>query len=347
MASVFGIDLIRSTTELFRNARLRKKASPWDGEQTGQGRFVRSGPNDDVGRLVEDEIIPRLPMVHQDDPRMSQFPVDPPAHMVTPVMHAQDGGEGFRETAGTQSNDNARTGAKNRGFATMAPLFDEAAIREFADQVLAHEVNTLADIIIDHLDHQIAPETLFIQLIAPTARELGEKWNRDECDFVDVTMGLWRLQLLLRTIAVWAPPASGWSLKSHRALFTTMPRDQHSLGTLMISECFQRAGWEVETLIEPEQSDILLALGSSSFDVVGLTVTTDFYIADVPKLLTAMRSVSCNPKLAIMIGGPALGYDPEHARKLGADGTAADAADALALADELVSAGVERAALSN
>lgn len=346
MASVFGIDLIRSTTGLFRNARLRKKASPWDGEQTGHGRFARQSSSDDVGRLVEDEIIPRLLQVHQDDPRMTQFPIDPPAHMVTPAMRASIGDEAFRDTSGTQSNDNQRQGAGNRGFASMAPLFDEAAIREFADQVLAHEVNALADIIIGHLDREVAPETLFIQLIAPTARELGEKWNRDECDFVDVTMGLWRLQLLLRTIAVWAPPPDGWALKTHRALFTTMPRDQHSLGTLMIGECFQRAGWDVETLIEPEQSEILLALGSSSFDVVGLTVTTDFYIADVPKLLTAMRSVSCNPKLAIMIGGPALGYDPELARKLGADGTAADAAAALALADELVSAGVERTALS-
>lgn len=342
----FGIDLIRSTTELFRNARLRKKTSPWDGEQTGQSRVVRHMPNDDVGRLVEHEIIPRLLMVHQDDPRMAHFPADSVADMVTPAMHAQDGGDGFRDTSGTQSNDNQRPGAGSRGFASMAPLFDEAAIRAFADEVLAHEVNTLADIIIGHLDREVAPETLFIQLIAPTARELGEKWNRDECDFVDVTMGLWRLQLLLRTIAVWAPPPDGWALRTHRALFTTMPRDQHSLGTLMIGECFQRAGWDVETLIEPEQSEILLALGSSSFDVVGLTVTTDFYIAQVPKLLTAMRSVSCNPKLAIMIGGPAIGYDPELARKLGADGTAADAADALALADELVSAGVERTALS-
>ncbi len=356
MASVFGIDLIRSTTELFRkirsttelfrNARLRKKTSPWDGEQTGQSRVVRHMPNDDVGRLVEHEIIPRLLMVHQDDPRMAHFPADSVADMVTPAMHAQDGGDGFRDTSGTQSNDNQRPGAGSRGFASMAPLFDEAAIRAFADEVLAHEVNTLADIIIGHLDREVAPETLFIQLIAPTARELGEKWNRDECDFVDVTMGLWRLQLLLRTIAVWAPPPDGWALRTHRALFTTMPRDQHSLGTLMIGECFQRAGWDVETLIEPEQSEILLALGSSSFDVVGLTVTTDFYIAQVPKLLTAMRSVSCNPKLAIMIGGPAIGYDPELARKLGADGTAADAAAALALADELVSAGVERTALS-
>jgi len=346
MASVFGIDLIRSTTELFRNARLRKKTSPWDGEQTGQTRFVRAAPNDDVGRLVEDEIIPRLLMVHQDDPRMAQFPADSPSHMVTPAMRGDDGGDLFRDTTGTQSNDNQRQGAGNRGFATMAPLFDEAAIREFADQVLAHEVNALADIIISHLDHQVAPETLFIQLIAPTARELGEKWTRDECDFVDVTKGLWRLQLLLRTIAVWAPPTTGWTLKSHRALFTTMPRDQHSLGTLMISECFQRSGWDVETLIEPERSDILQAVGSSSFDVVGLTVTTDFYIAEVPKLLTAMRSVSSNPKLKIMIGGPAIGHDAELARKLGADGSAADATSALALADEMVSAGVERTALS-
>ena len=353
MASVFGIDLFRSTTGLFRNARSRKKESPWDGEQAGSNRFARQGLSEDVGRLVEDEIIPRLLMVHQDDPRMMQFPADSSPHLVsstvTPASKAAV--EDFRDTSGTQSNDN--TDNVNAGDAapmrkdTPTPMFDEAAIAAFANQVLAHEVNELADIIIHHLDSDVAPETLFIELIAPTARELGEKWTRDECDFVDVTMGLWRLQLLLRTIAVWAPPTPGWHLRTNRALFTTMPNDQHSLGTLMISECFQRAGWDVEALVEPDQSEILRALSTSSFDVVGLTVTTDFSIAAVPKLLTAMRSVSCNPNLAIMIGGPAIGHDPERACALGADGTAPDATAALALADELVSAGVERIALSN
>ncbi|WP_017672664.1 cobalamin B12-binding domain-containing protein [Blastomonas sp. AAP53] len=354
MASVFGIDLFRSTSGLFRNARLRKKASSWDGEQTGSSRFARHGLSDDVGRLVEDEIIPRLLMVHQDDPRMQHFPADQSPHLVSstlapePVSQEPVADKDFRDTSGTQSNDNTNAGdAAPMRKDTPTPMFDEPSIAAFANQVLAHEVNELADIIIDHLDSDVAPETLFIELIAPTARELGEKWTRDECDFVDVTMGLWRLQLLLRTIAVWAPPTPGWHLRSNRALFTTMPNDQHSLGTLMISECFQRAGWDVEALVEPDQSEILRALSSSSFDVVGLTVTTDFSIAAVPKLLTAMRSVSCNPNLAIMIGGPAIGHDPERARALGADGTAPDAAAALALADELVSAGVERTALSN
>ncbi len=356
MASVFGIDLIKSTTGLFRNARLRKKASPWDGEQTGYGRPARHRPSDDVGRLVEDEIIPRLLMVHQDDPRMSHFPADFPDTMQAGTESHRAGNlvdNAFRDTSGTQSNDNVRDARAADALLAGIPasgalktVFDEAVVRQFAAQVLVDEVEALSDTVAVYLNRSIAPETLFVQLIAPAARELGDKWDRDECDFVDVTMGLWRLQSLLRSVALSAPPAPGWNLRSNKALFTAMPGDQHSLGTLIISECFQRAGWDVETLIEAEQSEIFQALSAKSFDLVGLTVTTDLSIAAVPNLLSAMRSVSCNPNLAIMIGGPALGYDPRRARELGADGTAADAAEALTLADELVHAGVERTALS-
>lgn len=351
MASVFGIDLIKSTTGLFRNARLRKKASPWDGEQTGYGRSASRRASDDVGRLVEDEIIPRLLMVHQDDPRMSHFSADMPETMTPGAMSGHGMGpdnNGFRDTTGTQSNDNVLDAAKMAvpDADPVQPAFDHAVIRHFAAQVLVHEVDVLADMVSVYMDEGIAPETLFIQLIAPVARELGEQWTRDECDFVDVTMGLWRLQSLLRTVALWAPPAPGWNLRANKALFTVMPGDSHSLGTLIISECFQRAGWDVETLIQPDQSDIMDALTTTSFDVVGLTVTTDFSIAAVPSLLTAMRSVSCNPNMAIMIGGPALGYDPALAHQLGADGTASDAAAALKLAEELVCAGVEPVALA-
>lgn len=334
MASVFGIDLIKSTTGLFRNARMRKRSSRWGGEQAGYSRSARQAASDDVGRLVEDEIIPRLLMVHQDDPRMTKFPADTPSTMRSDTVATH-------EDAPERESEVVSASPQSK-----APVFDSAAINEFSAQVLANDVDVLTDMVIAYLDSGIPPETLFIELIAPCARDLGNRWSRDECDFVDVTMGLWRLQSLLRSVATWAPPSPGWNLRTNKALFTAMPQDQHSLGTLIVSECFQRAGWEVETLIEPQQSDIFQALSTTSFDVVGLTVTTDFYIAGVPKLLSAMRSVSCNPNMAIMIGGPALGYDPVLARELGADGTAPDAVAALRLADELVFAGVERAALS-
>jgi hypothetical protein len=43
---------------------------------------------------------------------------------------------------------------------------------------------------------------VFIDLLAPSARRLGQHWEDDDCDFVDVTMGLWRLQEVMREVTM-------------------------------------------------------------------------------------------------------------------------------------------------
>ena len=327
MAAVFGIDFFKSTTGLLKGARKLKKVSPWGGAEADNSGLANEGRDANVSRLVEDEIIPRLLMVHQDDLRVS--------HFESPRLID------FRDTSDSQSNDNDIYSLDATPIGRRPRvMFDAATIERFAKDVLKHEVDELADQVTHHLDQGVSPETLFVDLIAPAARKMGTMWDDDLCDFVDVTMGLWRLQQLLRTIAAWGQPAPGWHNHGRKILLSTLPGDQHSLGTLIISEIFQRDGWDVETMIEPQQSDIFRSVSENAFDVIGLTVTTDFHIGTLPKLLTAIRNVSCNPKIAIMIGGPALGYDPARAIALGADGTALDAAAALTLADKLVSAGV-------
>ena len=39
-------------------------------------------------------------------------------------------------------------------------------------------------------------ESIYLDLLAPAARYLGEMWEEDLCDFTDVTIGLGRLQVL-------------------------------------------------------------------------------------------------------------------------------------------------------
>ena len=41
----------------------------------------------------------------------------------------------------------------------------------------------------------LASEAIFLHLLAPTARYLGELWDDDLCDFTQVTIGLVRMQL--------------------------------------------------------------------------------------------------------------------------------------------------------
>ena len=44
-------------------------------------------------------------------------------------------------------------------------------------------------------------ELLFLRLLAPAARRLGELWEGDLCTFTDVTIGLSHLQQVLRELS--------------------------------------------------------------------------------------------------------------------------------------------------
>ena len=181
-------------------------------------------------------------------------------------------------------------------------------------------------------------ETICLDLLAPAARMLGEMWERDECDFIDVTMGLWRLQEVMREIAA-RSPADLSALKVPRsALFAPMPGDQHNFGTLMIEEVFSRAGWQSEALITPGRRDLLDRLGQRPFDVVGLTLARDWPSAAVADLVKAMRGASANPKITVLIGGRMINENPGLVEQVGADGTGADALAALETAEALMKA---------
>ena len=179
-------------------------------------------------------------------------------------------------------------------------------------------------------------ETICLDLLAPAARILGEMWDRDECDFLDVTMGLWRLQEVMREIAA-RSPADLPSLKVPRsALFSPMPGDQHSFGTLMIEEVFSRAGWQSEALVKPERRDLLDRLGQRPFDLVGLTLARDWPSGAIADLIRAMRSASANPRITVLVGGRMINENPGLVETIGADGTGVDALAALDTAESLM-----------
>ncbi|MGK4455848.1 hypothetical protein, partial [Klebsiella pneumoniae] len=61
-------------------------------------------------------------------------------------------------------------------------------------------------------------------------------------------------------------------------------------------------------------------------------------MAPLPSVIRALRSVSINPRLIILVGGHAIGGDNARALAAGADGAALDAGQAAELAARLVDA---------
>lgn len=182
----------------------------------------------------------------------------------------------------------------------------------------------------------IAAETVFVELLAPVARWLGVEWEEDRLDFVQVSMALWRLQEVLRQVAAGAGRIDGPSPRS--ALFAPMPGDQHSFGAAMVQECFALAGWDAELLVGPSAAQINAAVAEQRYDLLGLTLTCDCPSGRLASLVRAIRSVSKNPQLCILIGGRAAIERPELATLAGADGTATDAGTAVRTAERMVDA---------
>ena len=78
-----------------------------------------------------------------------------------------------------------------------------------------------------------------MELLEPTARHLGELWQEDTIDFVDVTLGVSKLQRLVHVFAGLDHVAPYDDKR--KVLLASAPGDQHSLGNSMVQKFFRAA----------------------------------------------------------------------------------------------------------
>ncbi|MEM6475910.1 MAG: cobalamin-dependent protein [Pseudomonadota bacterium] len=206
----------------------------------------------------------------------------------------------------------------------------------FADLPLQLDAARLLEEVDRFLAEGVSVEAIYIDLLAPAARRLGEMWETDECDFTDVTMGLWRLQEVMRDIAERSPPAALEPSSGRSVLTATMPGDQHCFGAMMLDEVFARAGWQSMAIPRPMRRELLDAVAKRHFDVVCLTITRNCPTTSISSLIAAIRSGSANSHVAVLIGGNAINQNPSIVEEVGADGTGADARAAVEIAEKIV-----------
>ena len=92
----------------------------------------------------------------------------------------------------------------------------------------------------------------------------------------------------------------------------------------------------LHALIDPQRRELLTVISQKSFDLVGLTITSDSPSSALQSLIRAIRTVSANPAARVMIGGRMVNAHPEIAEEVGADGTAKDAFEALGVAEQMI-----------
>lgn len=206
-------------------------------------------------------------------------------------------------------------------------------ISGLAHVVLGSDLEAAAAYVLVLRDRGLAMETLFLELLEPAARHLGQMWDNDECDFIDVTLGVARLQKLLATFnGSHVLP----DLDTRRQVLLAMtPGDQHYFGASMVERFLQSAGWTVEIAFDRTAAEIAHAARAEWFAVAGLTVGSERSLPALAETIRLIRRESRNQMIGIMVGGPLFTANPGLALDIGADGTAANAPAAVLMAQKL------------
>jgi MerR family transcriptional regulator, light-induced transcriptional regulator len=221
-----------------------------------------------------------------------------------------------------------------RGEAAAATVPGASEIAEFGELVMRTDLAAASHFFDKMIAEGYSLDTLFIHLLQPTARYLGELWEQDRCDFVDVTIGVAHLQTLLSVFA--SKDDIPVRDADHRALLITTPGERHIFGLDMVAKFMRGAGWEVPHNFDLSLTDCADAVAREWFGVAGLTLSSDANIPAAASVIETVRRASANRSLPIMVGGPVFARNPELVLRLGADAAAPDAPTAVILAKKLL-----------
>ena len=222
------------------------------------------------------------------------------------------------------------------------PRLNDETTEAFAQMVIAKGPESLIAYVGSLLQNGLGIETIYMDLLIPAARRLGDYWDNDSASFTDVTIGLGRLQQVVRALGCKKMdfPGSGGAVgdgpTERSALFAPAPGDQHTFGLFIIEDVFRRAGWRTWMETTAADDDLLDTVRCHWFDIIGLSMSVATHSEKVKAAIKSVRAASRNPDLFVLVGGRLFIESPEFVSIVGADATASNGPDAFQVADKAV-----------
>lgn len=222
--------------------------------------------------------------------------------------------------------------ASNEGVSS-AELAEFEAFTQHCLQGDSLKANQIIDAL---MDQGLAQNRIFMELITPAARHFGALWEQDLCDFTQVTCGLAMMHQIIYRLGYESPAGQAVAGASDRVMLACAPGSQHFLGLTIVADFFRQAGSEVVLEISSSESELLRAVASEWFDVVGISVALEAQLPTLPDLIKHLRASSGNSKVRVVLGGPIFLIQKITHDKLGADAIFTDAREAVGAVQRLV-----------
>ncbi len=304
-----------------------------------------AAPDEFARRLavwVEGEVLPRMMMTHGLASARAAGEAPAGASIATLV-------DGLQVARALRTPDNSgfgpggtgpggmgfgETGFGEFGAVDACPgEFNRSAVDDFARAAIGEDTGLLIARVDRAMLGGATLQEIYLELLAGAARRLGDMWRHDECSFVDVTIGLSKLHLIVQEFMDTCDQAAPRIGQARGALFATPPAEDHSFGLVLVEDAFRRAGWRTASAPGGAIPEIAGMAQAGWFDVFGLGLSCERHLEQAVRLVREVRRQSRNRDIKVLVGGRVFAEQPDLAAEVGADLTALRADEAVRIAE--------------
>ncbi len=204
----------------------------------------------------------------------------------------------------------------------------EPVISGLVSASLSGTKDAFAELLTEVRRSRISLAALADLYIPEAARRMGTSWDEDQMSWMDVSIGVARMQSLLREVgAAWVADQAGDT--GHGTVLLIVPdREQHTLGPMVAMGQMRRYGVSVCLRIAPSFDELRTLMAARQFDGVLISVATKEKLESVAKTVQFLKTLMSKPT-PIVVGGAVMAKVEDPASCTGADFSSNDIGAAL------------------
>lgn len=220
------------------------------------------------------------------------------------------------------------------GVAGDVDVETDTMVLEYLKAVLSAQPEVAHRILLDAAENGRSVADLYAHVLYPAQVEIGNMWYRDEISAADEHLATAVTQSSMARLRPYFPPVDR---QNRRIVVSSVQGETHALGPQMVADFFEMNGWHTfyyGTDLPPDE--LVRSVAPLAPHIFAFSVTSVLHLRSLGAVIQVIRRHEDLADAKIIVGGAPFNLVKDLWREVGADGSAATADEAVALAESLL-----------
>jgi len=206
---------------------------------------------------------------------------------------------------------------------------------QYLEAQLRTDRQAARDLILDELKRGTSIQDIYLHVFQPAQYEVGRRWQMSQLSVAQehycTAATQWVIAQLYPQIAKQRARQTG-----RRILVFCVSGELHELGSRMVADFFELAGWQTDYLgANLPANGLAQIVASRKLDAIAISATMTFHMPAVRDLIGVLRATPAGEGIPVLVGGYPFNIASRLWSRVGADAGASDAQAAVAAANDL------------